>query len=220
MASPPGTAGPDTSTASGSPRTSRAQSSSARTSALAPTSASAAARSPASTAAATWSDLAAVPNARCTPPAEAIDRAMATAVRSASSPRTGGSSPQAHSASRAAAGSATRYVAAQEGQVGGHQRGYAVHRAYPDGADDRRPVNRRAQQSLPRVELGAQQVGLGSAQPGQDPDQLEQQGDHQGPHHGGGALAGDRGQKQPDRDAGGDRDQMHEQTRVHHAHPH
>ena len=54
--------------------------------------------------------------------------------------------------------------------------------------------------------------GLQRAEPGQDPDQLEQQRDHQRAHDRGGAVARDRREQQPDADDRGDRDQVDEQA--------
>ena len=85
-ASPPGTAGPDRSAAPGSPPTRLIHSPSAAGSACAPAAASVAARIPVSTANPTWSDLASVPNARCTPPAPGTARAMAVAICSGPRP--------------------------------------------------------------------------------------------------------------------------------------
>src|SRR5438876_615171 len=104
-----------------------------------------------------------------------MDRAMATAVRSTSSPlatdaATAAPGAPAQPAKRSAAASATRYIAAQEGHVRAAQRGHAIQRAHPRGADDRRPVDRLAQEPLPGVELGAEQVRLSAAQTRQDSD--------------------------------------------------
>src|SRR5207248_6551607 len=114
------------------------------------------------------------------PPSAATvtSKPSATSVRSSIRRRGGSSSTtRTRSGLRPAVtlGSATCDVAPQEDQERCRQRRDPVHRADPCCANDRRPVDRGAQQALPGIELRAQQIRLNAAEPREDPDQLEQQ---------------------------------------------
>src|SRR5665213_3768156 len=110
--------------------------------------------------------------------------------------RRGGSSSTTRTRSRSWAESSTSDVAANEDQEGGPDRRHREQQADPHGLNDRRPIDRRAQEPLPGVELGAEQVGLQAAEPGQNADELEEQRDHQGANDGRGAVARNRRQEQ------------------------